>query len=1601
MRILGSRRKTFRGKGKKAYGSVLDDHDNMEFSAHADFDVHPHFELDTGTGTGTDANIQPQSQPVVVHSVHPDVNVDVQPFAFFAEDADIDIDTAFGGNSNSNINRKSYSHSSPLSFFRDAPLVKHSNDNMNSVGISAEKHQSRTAKTTSTSISESAVNSSNNLTIDTTLESSNFNLDTSSRHSYSFNSSSPRQTQTHTHTQTSILNPEPLGAFLEDFDDSIANTNANANVHYDGHHNGNGHVHGHGHASERTVGNNATGYETDTATDTDTVTTKTTATGTATATGNAKGSKKKFKFKFRRKSKKDKDSAKRNATKLHSNASTSANTGTRTGTKTHVNANNTSKNALHMNMMEEDNIPLATTPATTTMSNSTRSTESRSPNPIHTSSRFTSASASASATASSKYETHQLLNDNDSMEEMNVGLDLDHPDRDHDHEHDLYEYDGLQTQAQTHTRDDNETSFNGNHSHTWEVDVDANPDIENDEVGLQIQGISRSGSEDDVMNINMNMNMNMVGMDGDVYAHARPQTLTHEHMNMDMQATSISESGSGLDSDGFFTANFDFTTPNMNTGMADNDNNGHGNDNGNNALNMLESFTVDPNADSSGFQSFDAAEDWNPSSGDFSSFGNSSSNLDDNNEDNGSRDGNGNSNSIGINNGNGNDGYNHMYGRHMESKLGGIREESRNAIGIPHSSNPDVITQPLNDDSVNLPAIYSAPSPSRSHGDDNSDDNDQRHLIKQSDGVEEPHGPIDSDTLEAWNPNEQNLHVFTATRTHPANGNHNHARAPVPQNTNADTLRNWLSNTNTMEFQSSHNQPMPVDEERITTPIDIDTGEPWAPTGGMLWTNPPATMKHVNNNYEPDLSLDDNTEIQKENPYHQDPDEMDDESFDEEDFAETHEIPIPVTPSASASAFVTPPAPTKMKVEREGLTLGVLAQISGLVDFTETNSDKYGNTYEYDGKDDDSLEHEEAMSKASRKVLEVDETSSPAEGCDHSMSVVSFHEDGKTLKVLNAELLDEIISPFEADLSEIEKTNTSTVIQEDGLHEGIEKDSTPPDVKSELICEDSPFHSNVSNIHNQSHHHIDQTPTNDLEMGNKLDRSGNIAAPRALEEVFRTVDSDDMDTVQAEHEMERILKQVKAPPAPSKVEHSEAPSEPIQNIETSNISYIKEFWKQKQKQHKVTTLKTDPVSVRAERQVNVDWPDAPASTPLKAKEQSVVDELPSRNKRTTTKKDWDVPTSVTTTMEGSFATEMSSMCEGSYDLTEDGFQVPKRKSAKEVYRANKVQSSADSAKGFFWRSHPEGPGGISRVEVKARKRSSSAKQRVKKNRTNETNPSKSEVEGDKENSEPSEYINFPKTILSRASRDEEEAPPISKIPIVKYSDRLKPNTLDRVKSMPKKDTSNSFAWDKHNLKLRKIDLSRSKSVGAPQGKATVGSSPTMEWKKAIEAKIKSTSEKVKAAANNATSGPATQSDGDKKPPPNPKSSISKSRPSNQFHANRRSQSPFQANRNSFLSRRQDIPAPPETANPNPDNTIMHAGIPRTIEKKPLDEDAISGCSSSIADRIKAFEKKNTHEPVHISGVDSKPSMFSRSAPLNSYALSKLRNVTTNVGGLWS
>jgi hypothetical protein len=741
-------------------------------------------------------------------------------------------------------------------------------------------------------------------------------------------------------------------------------------------------------------------------------------------------------------------------------------------------------------------------------------------------------------------------------------------------------------------------------------------------------------------------------------------------------------------------------------------------------------------------------------------------------------------------------------------------------------------------------------------------------------------GPIDSDTLEKWEVGDDSAkalhHVPTVKR---------------------DSSQLWSLHTpdrnvhNQEKSTSKENIEMSTDSDQINYPIDVDTLEPWAP------------MQHAKSiTTEPVFG--DDSSVTDDHSRHQN---------------ENH-IQNGFHSSLNAQAVTKP------------LTLGMLAQISGLVDYDTNDNDQYGRVVT---DNDDTLDDEDAaaeIANAAKRTIEEHEKAGP------NISASDFHSPSKVAR----KSLD--MSPM-----------SSRMEKEYGYE--IDNISSFSSFQS-----NSPFKTNLSGIHNQSTHHIQNEATDDL------------TPPRNLADGLEN-GYNDKDLVEAEEEMTQILSQFHLE------ESNSIKPEQKKEINENNVSNVRNFWKLKDKEtplkHKESPTKDFHVLQ------SVEWPSPAADSRIG---EAFKDDFFSRNKTT---KPLDVPNTVTAkpSTEMSFATELSSLCEQSFDLTDDGFQVPKREAAKDVYRATKVSSSSHSSKGFFWRSHPDGPSGASKNEEKSIKRHIDPRTDEPENKPTAVDLYLKRIKSKRNDTllETTKALKRGATspILEKSSGKVRHSS-IQNVhspttPTDQPTNVVRPSNKYPIKT-PHHDP-NHQSQIKHVIKKDMIDKNNEQQNDSK-------SSPSIEWKKAIEAKIKSTSERIKAARHQANSPPLDAGTHTKTIQPIPK----------------RAPSPFQANKNSFLNKWQAQATGTTTATTTPSSSSSHVhqhqnddsktwnGIPILIEKKAVDDDAISGCSSSIADRIKHFESKSQ---------SNKPDITGRSTPLNSIALSKLRTMTNSVGGLWS
>lgn len=700
-------------------------------------------------------------------------------------------------------------------------------------------------------------------------------------------------------------------------------------------------------------------------------------------------------------------------------------------------------------------------------------------------------------------------------------------------------------------------------------------------------------------------------------------------------------------------------------------------------------------------------------------------------------------------------------------------------------------------------------------------------------------------------------------------------------------------------------------------PIDLDTLEPY--------NSPRKSKSHIY----------DETQSTKINLYESSSfdEEKASSSYDETNLVETHNF----SPDR-ASAFSSY-SDQKKKHESAQLTLGVLAQISGLADFDARTTDDYGQFYHE--KNDSFDDHDEEIANATKQLLEDHEKSSPEE-VDEDESDFSFKHIEDSITPLGFQEQ----SLFAADQSEIIRDVETP------------KSPTPP----------SPFHANISGIPDDSQ---DQVYINEISDDN--------VDPRALASAFEDAGMEyELNTIEAETEMNNLLSNVKGTyELPSDFDFDEKTEDHENSGNDLPVSDIKSFWQEKEK--KLQSIQTELHETKPA--VNVDWPDAPVNLHLREKGSK---EIKSHH-------NWDVPTSVIADPAASIA-EMSSICEQSFDPTDDG-QPTRRKSAKEVYRATKTTSSVNSSKGFFWRSHPEKPNVMNKIDIqrsKSRRRAAKAEPK-----DNFSTPKNIKIKKKEDAPKSNRDLASEKSIRSSTSQKSAKSSTSQKSQIEDVSELLVRIASSRGKEKTasittsnRGNTSSTFStnnasvpWDKKNLKLRSVQTNEkaSNSKSTSEIKDSDRSSPTAEWRKSIEAKIKFTSDKVRAARNEAFSSSNTV-------PVKPSVIASK------FSNMKRHPSPFQANRHSFVTKLQEEPGMKAK---NPTANIKNESITQKNEQSFVEDDKISACSTSISDRIKQFETSKQSDA-------GKSSAFSRGkTPLNSYALNKLRTVTNSVGGLWS
>uniref|UniRef100_A0A7S3QAM1 Uncharacterized protein n=1 Tax=Chaetoceros debilis TaxID=122233 RepID=A0A7S3QAM1_9STRA len=743
-------------------------------------------------------------------------------------------------------------------------------------------------------------------------------------------------------------------------------------------------------------------------------------------------------------------------------------------------------------------------------------------------------------------------------------------------------------------------------------------------------------------------------------------------------------------------------------------------------------------------------------------------------------------------------------------------------------------------------------------------------------------------------------------------------------------------------------------------PIDVDTMKPWRPTRDVQWNSESGANSDI---------TDDNMQVGQVTPNLVPEYPSDHDGLKGLKDSNVHAAETPNNESIDAlyeqvDVGNLSETGATSDVSKSKLTLGIMAQISGLIDYSvdedDNDEDQYGNTYSHEV---DETYSESEVEAAARQAVEEHERSSVVEMPSTNVSV-SLNDESQGLNInVHPEFVGTSpLSPFNADLS------------------GIENDDSPP------------FQANLSHIQNQS-------GDLNLEVDSPIVDHKELVSSRGFDAVGGS------KNVQLTHEGNfdtqfHSRKDMTGQGLPTNV-HINIETEELSGFfdnevlpefsaPKKTISSIKKFWKHKQ--HDMT-VKTDPASTMKSRGIDVEWPNAPTNTSGQVKNRSDFDDNFFENRQQG--RNWNVPSNISAQAPPdssiSFATEMSSLCDDSFAITTDGFP-----SKNGTQKGSRSIGPTSSAKGFFWRSHPSGEG-FSPAEIKTRKRSpySQKKSLCEKDTAKSVDrviypvPS-SEYEhfaiigSDKASQAPSRASAPENTRIKKTKKADSKARMSSPVPSWEKVVQLK-------KSVSEIGSTANVA--KIRRSVNEISNTCRETYNNPQ-----------DWRKVLQNHTKSprTIEEIpeEEYEERLENSQPKKSDTDKNTIEPKKEKL-------------RTKSPFLTE----VGRRQEIliakagslmaktsVSKGKKIHENfemgeKSKNVIIQDIPRTIEKKPLDDDAISVCSSSIADRIKAFEK--------ISGTKNatrgKPSIFTRPEKLNSFSLSKLRNVTNNVGvgGLWS
>ena len=657
-------------------------------------------------------------------------------------------------------------------------------------------------------------------------------------------------------------------------------------------------------------------------------------------------------------------------------------------------------------------------------------------------------------------------------------------------------------------------------------------------------------------------------------------------------------------------------------------------------------------------------------------------------------------------------------------------------------------------------------------------------------------------------------------------------------------------------------------------------------------------------------------------------------------------------------------------VSQSKLTLSMLAKISALVDFEDETHRYGGSSYvQSENDDDEEEEEEEELDKEEPQTC----TSISFDPSDHDIKLIT--EAGKCEQAsTHNNLVD--VSPFKIDVSDIQNNSQS------------QEEMKVQDTFKSL--DESPFQSNISAIHqNQSHHILEEQNSNGL------------VSPRSLVESFDQT-----------KQVEQGQGYRKEDPSSLSSHNMETANQRADNM---NIRSVKEFWQEKQANFVNRSRQVD----EKEKRVMVEW----EVVKTERKGSSLGDSNGE-------KRDPSIPAIVSQdSISECFGDDFSTLCPSHQTpLTADLL----------AKNSSMIRSSTSSPTSFFRRTHPTK---LSRsVMVTKSKKGHEDHQDTSRSsefyENKSPRPERKFVNALSQVSKEDNSVKVLRDTSNTGKNGNDDSPPPKN-----YKDLLARNRQSQSSfiRMDVKDNKNDFLkkspsgtrdgelgltqmktfrprkWVSglevaepkqthdesksiHNVKSSPHDRKRQSSIG-PETMTRRSRSPLLEWREKLKEKqLQNSEEKLITATTDVMAKNPLRP----KPANSPNfatMSIKTILGKNPLHEINMQESVQRGNTTSTELNQRETFAPSGLKPDKPKKRHLHnLHLSKSFgnEQNDIDDDAMSGTSSAIADRIATFETR-----MRAAAKSRAPSPRISKTSMNTFTQPTIGLTARNdVGGLW-